>query len=159
MAKGTVMDLVMIVVILFGLAIGVMLGHAVLTEFQDMTVVSNPEINQTFVASGLTAIETFNTSFIIIVIGLIASTLIGAYMINTNPALFIISLILLTIVGIVTVPFSNAFYEFSRNDALTNATNSMSTMVTVMDYLPEIIILMGVVLAIIIYAKYGRGEV
>lgn len=159
--KGTVLDIIIVIIIAFGLGFGVLIGWVVLDEFQtqttDFTSPAGNQLNTTMMSSGTVAVETFNYSFVVLIIGLLAAAIIGAFMINTHPAIFIISVLLLAIVVIISVPFSNTFYEISRSDDITSATNSVPLMVQVMDYLPEIIVIMGFIIMIALYMKHAYG--
>jgi hypothetical protein len=156
-SKGSVADSFVIMTYALAISIIILLSWTILDNFSSEAAATGL-IDVTYLHTGETALETFNYSFVFIVIGLILISFYGVLMINSNPAIFIISLMLLAIAIIVSVPISNAYYYLSINSDIASATNQFDVMSTMMYNLPEIIGV-GFLLIIIIglYAKYNRG--
>ena len=156
-SKGTVADSFVIMVYALAISIVLLLSWTVLNEF-NTTATASGLLNTTYLDTGETALETFNYSFVFIIIGLILISFYGVLMINSNPAIFIISVILLAIAIIVAVPISNAYYYLSTDASMTAATNQFDVMSTMMYNLPEILGVAFLLIIIIgLYAKYSGG--
>jgi hypothetical protein len=95
---------------------------------------------------------------VFLIFGMIIAIFIGSYMVTTKPIFFIPYLFIVIIAVIVAVPVSNA-YETLRDDATLGSTFAGFTGSNfVMNYLPMIIIIVGIVGGIIMFSRMGKRE-
>jgi uncharacterized protein with PQ loop repeat len=95
---------------------------------------------------------------VFLIFGMIIAIFIGSYMVTTKPIFFIPYLFIVFIAVIVAVPISNA-YETLRGDATLGSTYAGFTGANyVMNYLPMIVVIVGIVGGIIMFSRMGKRE-
>lgn len=161
--KGSILDLPLIAVAVFMIAIVVLLSNVIITEFKnetaDYTSPSGNVINQTILEKGEIALSTFDYAMILITIGLGLATIIFGFYIKTHPVMFAFSLILLIFFVIITSFFTNAFMEFVSVDPLDTQIDNFPFMYTLFENLPLIMTVIGIITAIAMYAKSGGADI
>lgn len=153
--KGNMLDLPLIIILLFGFAFMILLSNVILTEFRAVAV--DTGMNVTHIDSGLTAIGALDAMFIFATIFLGIATFISAFFIRTHPIMFVMSFILLIIFTIISSFFTNAFTEIINIEPFATTVNSFPVLLAVMQNLPLIMTVMGVIVVIALYAKGGAG--
>ena len=147
--KGIISDIPIIMVVLFGFAIVLLLMSKVLFEFREALVISNISyVNTTLINTGFVALTSFDTMFIFILVGLLATDVILAYKARAHPTMFIFFIILTAFFVIIATFFSNAFAMFGSTEQLGNMTAGFPVIATVMQNLP--LLIMGVCLLLIV---------
>lgn len=95
---------------------------------------------------------------VFLIFGMIIAIFIGSYMVTTKPIFFIPYIFIIIIAIIVSVPVSNA-YETLRGDTTLGSTFAGFTGSNyVMNYLPMIVAIVGVVGGIIMFSRLGKRE-
>jgi len=153
--KGSLLDPLYIVLILFTFAIISIIMYYVLSEFQ---IQSEDKLTSTYAQEALTKGEetllNFDNLIVVVLVGLIIATLVGAYFIDTSPIIFWVSLFLLFTFVTVAVVFTNAFEEIIGTAPLNEVSSDFSIMSLIMSNLPLTLIIIFVLVGIVLYAKW-----
>ena len=153
--KGNILDIALLTVFLFAFAFIVLLSHVILDEFE--TAVAGTDVNTTYIDQGQAAVGMFDAMFIFVTIFLGIAVMISAFFIRTHPIVFVLSFILLMIFTVISSFFTNTFIEIVDIEPFATAVNSFPAMLNVMQNLPLIMTIIGVMVVIALYAK-GGGE-
>lgn len=148
--KGTIIDLIPIMIITFVLLVGLVFGSILYNEFKG-TDIWDPtytgDIETTF------SILDYGAVFIIIASGL--ATVVFAFFIRTHPIFFVVSLILMIIVVMVSGPVTNAFMGFAQDDDIADTANDFPMTLEFMGILPYTVLAFAVLIVIGLYVKPG----
>ena len=156
--KGTILDFLYLVIILFIFAIISVIMYPVFVE-----------VNQGLNESGVHAEQLQNSVdvqnkyvgitdgiFLFILVGLSIAALIGAMMINTHPAFYPIAAFLLALFAIINGILSNAFTAVAEAPVIVDYSGQFLITNFVMGYLPWIILIISFIVAIVLFAKGGE---
>lgn len=91
--------------------------------------------------------------YLLLVVGYGLVTILIGFALRAHPAFAMFSVIFLIIMGIVAVHFSNAFYDVSQDVVLTSYASEFTFMSLLATRLPHIVVALGIVFIIILYAK------
>jgi len=150
--KGGVWDLLFIVLAMFMLGFGILIAYTIITEV--IATVSFSSTATGVLTNAQTAVATFNLGFIIIFVGLAATTVILAYMVPSHP-IFIVTGVLTLVVLMVLIPiFSNAFGTMAADTQLSTAAASFPIMTYIMDSMPLWTAVTGMLIIIVMYVKW-----
>ena len=95
---------------------------------------------------------------VLIIFGMILGIFIGSYMVTTKPVFFIPYLFIWIIAIIVSVPLSNAYETLSADPNLASTYANFVGSNFILNNLPMIIAIVGLVGAIIMFTRMGRKE-
>jgi hypothetical protein len=154
--KG-VIELIIVFIILLVMAIVVIFGHLILTNFRTAANGTLKETSVDIIDKGITAQLTYDGVFLFMFIGLVVAVIVSGFYIRTNPIFFVVSIFALVIVVMIAGVFTNAFYDFSTNNSISNSAANYPIMRQIFYNLPIIASFLGIAIIIIWYAK-GRGE-
>lgn len=160
--KGSVLDVVGAVTLVFFFSMMAIVGWIVLDGIETSSSYTDLGGNTTFLEQGKAAQQVWDWGILFILFGAMAFAIITAYMVDTHPALFVIGLIVFMIVLLITVVVSNTFYQFYNTAEISTAANEFPMMIYVMDHLVEIMMVFGFVLMIVLYGKLrnvGGGNI
>jgi hypothetical protein len=152
MAKGSVLDLLFIGVVLLTLALIAPMIFHVSQEFKTQ---AEGDINTTYVDYGITFLKGVDTAFIFIAIGACAMTVIAAFYIDSHPAFYVVTLVISLIIAWVSTHFSNIFETISEHSTLATTFNEFAGVINVMTILPYFLIVFSMLVAVVVYSK-GR---
>ncbi len=151
MGKGTVFDIMIMAAILFLVAIGVIISHYVITQF-DGAFSSSTAIS--VMNSAEVAIETFNYGFVIIMGGLGIGIILLTTLLPTNPVFIIMGIILLAIFMLVFPQLSNAYWTFTQDANMAVSAAEFPIMNHIMNALPFYMAVLGCIVLIVYYMKW-----
>ena len=161
MKKGSIVDIIGAVTLVFFFAISAILGWVILDEFGSSTAVTASGLNTTYIDQAKDATEVWDWGILFILFGSMLFALITAYMVDTHPALFIFGIIVFMIALVITMIVSNAFYAFYNTTELASGAAAFPNLINVMDHLVEIMIVYGFIMLIVVYGKlrynFGGG--
>lgn len=154
--KGTMLDILPIIIILLAVGIGALVGSNILTEFKTK-LVDTGEINSTVGQNILTNAESdypavFDNVIPFVFIGLMLAMVIGAILIRTQPVFFFISIIMLVIMLIVVPTFSNAYGDVC--DKLSSECGNFQKTEFIFNNLPIFLTLVGIITMVVLYAVF-----
>jgi len=95
---------------------------------------------------------------ILIIFGMILGIFIGSYMVTTKPIFFIPFLFIWIIAIIVAVPISNTYETLQADATLGSTYANFVGSNFILNYLPMIVAIVGIVGAIIMFTRMGRRE-
>lgn len=157
--KGSVLDILPIILIGGMLSIGLLLSHASLGELREANnATGTPQINESYLDQAEQALGIFDAGYILVIGALFVTTIILAFYIPSHPVFFIVSLFALAISIWVSAEFSNLFWRAANTAALSDSANFFSTIVLYMKNQPLIIGVFGFLLIIVMYAKTGSNQ-
>lgn len=156
--KGTVLDLIVMVVILCAFFIAVLFGLKVYNEMSGEEFWTQTTAGQTASQSLERTFDIMDYAFLFILVGSGIGTIISAFFIQTHPVFFVVSFLILIIMIAVSPIISNAFMEVAANEHFSTEADSMDIMMHSMGELPIVITVFGILVTIVLYAKYGRGD-
>ena len=115
------------------------------------------EINNSLNTTTNIARNTFPVIWMILFVGLLLGLFATSYLIETHPIFIPIFVLLLIIAIVVSVPLSNAYIALSEDTLLTGTSIQQSLIVFIMQYLPFITFVIGLLSLVITFAKPGSG--
>lgn len=139
-------------VITFVLLIGLVIGSLLYTEFSQTDVWD--ETYSGDVETTLSVLD-YGSLFIVIMLGM--STVISAFFIKTHPVFFPVSLILFLIVLMISGPLTNAFIGVAQDDRIIATSNQFPITLQTLGNIPYIILGLGAMILIGLYAKPGSS--
>lgn len=157
--KGTVLDLLFIMIIGLAFSITAILGLYMLNMFsvESAGIITNTE-GLGAITVGQNILANFDTLFIFMIFGLAFVAIIGAFYIKAHPVMMLVSIFVLVIIIVIAPQISNMFLEFSRDSLMeTTVDTSFTRMTTIYNNWPIIILSMGAVIILVIYAKIRGG--
>jgi len=154
--KGFVGDIIFILIVLFLTVISTLVGYTIYNKYVEGTAdmeIFNTSANNNITAMGQTTMKNFDYLFIFIVVGLIIMTIISTFSIRTHPIFFFISVLLLILAIIFSGTFANIYETFIGTEAFAEAGTQYTVMGYFMSHFPTMILLIGAILLIILFAK------
>lgn len=116
------------------------------------------EIINESVGATTTSLSALYWLSVLIIFGMILGIFIGSYMVTTKPIFFIPFLFVWIIAIIVAVPISNAYETLSQTPELASTYAKFVGAGFILNNLPMIIAIVGIVGAIIMFTRMGRRE-
>ena len=92
------------------------------------------------------------------IIGMGIALVFGAALLPTHPVFFIFIVMFLAIIIAVSAGLSNAYADFTDNPEVSDVTNNMTVLPFVMTQFPKIMLFLGVLLFIGLYAKTKQND-
>ena len=99
----------------------------------------------------------FNPLFPLLLIGVFGFVLIVALFGQSHPAFLFIGLVVLGVALILAAIFSNFYSELTSTSALASTETDFNIMSIFLEYLPIVIVVLFVAMAIILYSRIGSG--
>lgn len=99
----------------------------------------------------------FDNAFLFVFLGLWIASMLFAYMVDTLPIYFIVTLVLLIFILIIGAYISNAYEEITADGDLGTVASNFPIMNWIFAHLVEIITVMGLSIALVLYAKRRNG--
>ena len=149
------MDLPFVLAMLFVLGISIFVTVKFLGAFD--TAWTYGGVGQEIINDGQSAMYVFDYMFVVLGVGLSASTIIGAFMIDSHPIFYIFSTILLGIMTIVSAQITNAFDKFATSTAFAPIANDFPMMITFVRNFPLFILVTGILIAMVMYGRPQTG--
>jgi len=156
--KGTILDLVFIMVILGISVVGLIIASEVYSQLDDSGAFGTTDAAVAAQRGVESTFDVLNYGMVLILAGLLISTIIGAIMIRTHPIFFIVSIIMLIIVVVASAPVTNAIMGIATSGDLADDAAQYGIATQVVGNMPAIFVVAGFVIIIALYAK-PRGEV
>ena len=95
---------------------------------------------------------------VLIIFGMILGIFIGSYLVTTKPVFFVPYLFILIIAVIVSVPISNTYETLRSTPELASTFANFIGANYILNNLPMIVVIIGVIGAIIMFSRMGRKE-
>jgi len=149
--RGSIQDLAAILGLLFGMGITIYIVIMVMNGFTTGWVAAGHDptpLNQAHAAYGL-----FDGAMVLVLTFLIAIIVIGAFYVYAHP-IFLVPYIMGLLVLMLVVPqFSNIWTIFSSNAAFAEINSMFPIFNKIMDNLPTLILMIGILVGAVLYGK------
>jgi len=153
--KGSLRDLILIIVAVFGLSVALFVGGKVYLGFRDTAQFNN---STAFEQAAGSSLGVFNTAIIFLLVGMVVASVVLAARIPANPIFLPISLILLVMVILIGTIMSNVFVEFAEVPAMQEVVNFLPQVTWVMKNMHIVMGVAGFVLVVAMYSTSGGKE-
>lgn len=160
--QGSIADLVFILVFVFVAALSILIAFLVYEQYTGATEdieAFNNTYTKSIQAEGRANLLNFDYLFLFIVFGLLIMTIVSGFYVSSHPVFFFISLLLLIIVIIMAAMFANIYDEITDAKAFEEVNVTVNYPITdyFMNNFPTMLLLIGVILMIVFYAKQKLG--
>lgn len=158
--KGSVTDLPIIVVVLFGGALAIFVAYLVLSSLITAWPVGLAGSTQSLYVmnAGLAALTVFDTMFLLYAFGMGMVVIVSGFFIDSHPGLFVFSVLLyLPIVIVTSAQISNAFYAIASSSTFVSISNTFPLISTLILNLPLFVLAIGILTAIVVHGKQSGG--
>lgn len=157
--RGSITDLFLIVVLIFIFAVSLLFmgyfGNTLTTQIQTQDPTNatgnlTVSMNRSFaVIDGLTAF---------LLVGLVVAVVATAVLIRANPVFIVFFLFVgLVLLILISALFSNVYSDLAQDPHLTSYANTYSTTGLIINNFPVIMLIIGVIVAIVLYGKSGAN--
>ena len=158
--KGSLQDIIWIIVVIITLTIGTLIAYKVSYEinakFQESDIITTKGKTASNQITNLYPTVVDN-SFLLLVIGLSIVAIALSAMVRVHPVFFIFFLIVLVIIIFISGVFSNLYREIASNPELIDLAKDLVYMTYVMRFLPFIIGVIGFILSFIMYKTWANA--
>ena len=159
--KGSARDIVLVLLILFLFGFVTVVMNMVYDKYTD-TIADKEAFNTTWnvniESNAQSLLLNFDYMYIFVLAALGMMVIVSAFWIKTHPLFFFISVLLLVIVVILGSMLSNVFDTAVENPDLAASLTEYTLISFVMEHLPSIILLIGGILLVVLYAKNKLEE-
>ena len=153
--KGSLQDVIMMAIILLFVAMTVLLGYKVMTELDNEIQTKDITNNVNARAASTKLVGYYpgviDNSILFLAIGLGIVTLILAAMVRFHPVFVPFFFIGLTIVVFISGMFSNIYQEMAANSNLVTQADNLIFISNILENLPFIVGVFGIILMIVMY--------
>jgi hypothetical protein len=157
--KGSILDLAGIIFLLTGMVIGGFLVFKFYTEFKEKYIqMELTEGEQKIIEKGETVYKVLLGAIPFIIIGSGIGAIVLAFLIPAHPVFLPISIVALGMFVLLSVAFSNILWEFLNSLVIIDIANRFPLLVSIVQYFPYIIGVIGAILIIVMYSKSGSYE-
>ena len=154
--KGSEVDLIFTVVIIFATAISVIFAHYILGQISPGLVAAGAP-QYAFDYSNQ-ALEVFNYGIIFLTIGFGMAAVLSSFMIKSHPVFFVASMFGFVVLIFISSIFANIFDEIMLTSPMaTTATTTFSKLFPFVRNIPYIMGFLWVVMVIALFGKWERG--
>ena len=148
-------DINSVLIFIFMLAFSILVGYLLLSNF-------NTNVQSTTMSTESKTLlqdrtddfpSVWDNAFIVIFISLALGLLLSGYLIDTYPVFFVVNLLLLLFSIVLAAVISNTFYAIESSGAFVFAESVFPKMHYVMNHLAHLVVVMGFLFVIGLYAK------
>jgi hypothetical protein len=154
MKRGSLIDLLVVIIAIFVLAVATFIGYTLLDG-----IIPGFQEQEGFNATKLTNVQgtygVVDNMFLFIFIGVVAAVIVSSFVIDTHPIFFVFSIILFAIILLIAMVFKDAFTELSGAPGFAAANTAMSNMSLVWS---NIHLILPAMAGLIILALYAKGR-
>ena len=160
--KANIPDILMMMVILFGIVIFLVILYYIWTQVSpELNIALDsvmPDGDATYsVNTTSTQVTdstlTFDSMMPLVIVGLLIMVLVSAFMVRSHPVFFFISIMVLAIFITLSAVFSNVYQTITDDSELSTTSSDFSITNLFMDKLPYIILIVTVLTFIILWGK------
>lgn len=160
--KGSMLDLIVGMVIIFVIAIVILVVGKANDNLQKNLneTVSGSAVSQGAMTKLDSVVKNLNYLFVFAVAGMIIWLVVTAFFIESHPIFFIAGFLILVIAIILGVIFSNAYENLESNPQFSDIKGNYSAIDWLMLKFPTVVLVLGAIFFIIMFAKIrGAGGV
>jgi len=154
--KGSVQDLMYIVVVMFVVALVGLIGYTISSKFMDkVTTTDSMPTEAVTMGNQINGYYTsvYDKALPIILIGMCVVAIVLATLVRVHPAFIVFFIIAWVFVIIIAGVMSNAYVDIAANTQLAGYATNLTMTMFVLKWLPWIVGVMGAVLMFILYKQ------
>lgn len=148
-----------LVVVALTFSLSILVSHFILAKFHEAneSVGGQQIINSTLMSKATTGFKIMSagTILIIVLVGIIAVAY--AYQVETNPVMLGIAVLVFIFAIGLSAFYSNVFHIMATQTEMNTTANYHPTMVSVMEHLPKIVTVFGLLVLIALYSRTRGG--
>jgi len=157
--KGELVDIFIFLITIFILAIGFFILIFIIPNITNGLNTAN--LNNS--AEGVQAIEslerigthTINNGFMLLFVGLIMSMMITSFLVRTHPIFLFLYIFFLAVTILLGIYLGNVYYDLQNNSIFASTVDDASFINLVMNHIVEIVLAVGAISMIIVFAKFS----
>lgn len=151
--KGNIMDISVIIIMAVVMPIVVLLSYTIYVPISqsDLNTAETTEI----LADTEQGLLTFDSVYVMVLIGILSMSLVSAFFIDTHPIFFIVFLVMSSVMLLVSAIFSNVFSAFISASPISSYISAFPMMNFIGTNLPFVIFGFMLLLGGVLYAKKG----
>lgn len=159
--RGDVTDMLVLVIVLFILAIGLFIFAFIVPEIADG--LNDAGMNSSSEgASAITSMGNFGTvtiqrGFLLLFMGLIASTMITSFFARTHPIFLFLYIFILALSIFIAVYLGDAYQQMISTPIFVDTVASQGLISLIMNHILTITLAVGVLSMIIVFSKFSTG--
>jgi magnesium-transporting ATPase (P-type) len=151
--KGSVMDYLILVPIVFVMVITAIIGMIAYDQFHKATEdVLDPQAVEIMESAGA-VLTGWDYILIIMIVGFLASTIVSAFFIQSHPIFFFASLFLLVVIIFTSIVYPNALEEMEDVEIIDEQIDNLPLSTGIIYNLPLILLALGILTIIVLYFK------
>lgn len=158
--KGSIFDVIILSVILFILALFIIFGYKIMTEF-DTEFQTNDDLasESKSIMSDLKGrfVNLFDGIFFAFMILFAIAIAVGAYYFPVHPVFFVMSIFIIIFVVILAAVFANTYSDISEASEISSPTAEFTLMPFIFNNYVLFIMVLAFLIVIIMYAKQREG--
>jgi|ETNvirnome_2_300_1030623.scaffolds.fasta_scaffold00142_44 1,4-dihydroxy-2-naphthoate octaprenyltransferase len=158
--KGNIFeDMLLAPVLLALIAISIVTGTYMWNAVEDNTTIFSQENgaqNRIHHATQVT-VDMFPFIFTMIFISLLVGLAVTGYFVRSSPLFLVLGILIIAIVVVISAPLSNMYLDLVNNSDFSGSESRIITLI--MSNLPLMVLMMGFVFLIALYAKKSSGGV
>jgi hypothetical protein len=154
--KGSITDLVYVLILIFVFGFVAIIANMIYDKYTEQTALNpafNTPQNTEIETNAQTLLTNFDYIYVFFIVAMAIIAIASSFWIKTHPIFFFVSIFMLIISIILAAMFGNIFSKAAENDLLSVSVAEYTIIPFVMAHLPTIILLIGALLLVILYAK------
>jgi len=164
--KGSLLDAVTIGALLLVFAVGILISYKIMNEFntkmQDSATLDKM-VGANRSKAALNQLTGFypgviDNSFLLLTIGLAIVALILAMLVRIHPVFFVFYFIMLAIIIFISGIFSNIYQRMAQSTAMSDVASQLIFTSHILEYLPFIVGIVGMLIALVMYKSYQAAQ-
>jgi hypothetical protein len=160
--KGDFASLIILVTVVFGLAIGAVLGgHLLLNvfgELQEQEEFQNTTAGETIESVEGKTVDYLDFFIFFLLFAMMIGIIVSATMIDTHPVMIMIFIVGMFIIIFLSGILANAFYDITSEGVLLSTSSQFTlTNLVLGSHFPIIMLVISVIVIIILYGKSRQG--
>lgn len=154
--KGSVFDLLIIIIMVFVFAIIAILSLTVINSAETALEPILDTEAQYQITRGVTFLQNLDYAIVFLLFGSFVAVVIGSYIIDSHPIFLVISFLFLVFIILIGAQVTNIYVEFTQATPLVEAAAEFPLTLYTFQNLPLIAGVFGFIILIVLYAK-DRG--
>jgi len=159
--KGTWLDVILIIIVLFALSITIPLGKLIISEVRDGFIDLNSttpgvsEATDILIENDDRYAAVWDGLFLTILVLVFFGTIVSSFFIRSHPLFYIVGMLVQTIFVFLSMIFGDAIDEIYSTGVFPNITSNFPIITQIMGNFPFYMFLFSILVGIALYAKQG----
>ena len=153
--KGSILDLPLVVAGLLLVGVSIFVSYTILYEIDTSGAFDAWNESADVIDEGVAAMSLFDSGFVLLAVGLGLAEIKSAFLINTHQAFFVLSWIMLVLMIFISAILTNAFDKFATSTMMAGALANFPILTEFFRNMPLFCLIIGSLVAIVMYARGG----